>query len=75
LETSYSTTEFSGGIFAEFNIEGGTLTLMQALYFTITTMSTVGYGDHTPQTYFGRWIMIALRIFSSAAREPNEKKP
>ena len=53
--------------YAEFNIEGGTLTLMQSFYFTIITMSTVGYGDVTPQTYFGRWIailtiMIALGI-------------
>ncbi|GAA54184.1 potassium large conductance calcium-activated channel subfamily M alpha member 1 [Clonorchis sinensis] len=42
-----------------------------ALYFTIVTMSTVGYGDITPQTVLGRvfvslFILIALATFASA---------
>ncbi|CAL8084951.1 unnamed protein product [Calicophoron daubneyi] len=42
-----------------------------ALYFTIVTMSTVGYGDLTPKTSFGRlfvclFILVALAAFASA---------
>jgi hypothetical protein len=47
--------------YAEFNVDrydGKTLTLMESFYFTIITMSTVGYGDITPKTFFGRWIVV-----------------
>ncbi|KAA3681869.1 potassium large conductance calcium-activated channel subfamily M alpha member 1 [Paragonimus westermani] len=47
------------------------ITYTNALYFTIVTMSTVGYGDITPQTVLGRvyislFILIALATFASA---------
>nr|CAH8862930.1 unnamed protein product [Trichobilharzia regenti] len=45
-----------------------------SLYFTIVTMSTVGYGDIVPQTYLGRafislFILFALATFASAIPE------
>jgi voltage-gated potassium channel len=38
------------------------LTLLDAFYMTITTITTVGYGDITPQTYHGRIFTIGLII-------------
>ncbi|CAH8573641.1 unnamed protein product [Heterobilharzia americana] len=45
-----------------------------SLYFTIVTMSTVGYGDIVPQTHLGRvfislFILFALATFASAIPE------
>ncbi|THD22129.1 KCMA1 [Fasciola hepatica] len=45
-----------------------------ALYFTIVTMSTVGYGDITPVTFLGKcfvclFILFALATFASAIPE------
>lgn len=34
-----------------------------AIYFSIVTMATVGYGDITPITMYGRWITVLI-IFS-----------
>ncbi|CAH8647106.1 unnamed protein product [Dicrocoelium dendriticum] len=47
------------------------ITYVNSLYFTIVTMSTVGYGDFTPQTPLGRayvifFILVALATFASA---------
>lgn len=52
--------------YAEFNSERSNrdLTLMQSFYFIIITMSTVGYGDVTPTTYFGRWIVILTIVIA-----------
>jgi voltage-gated potassium channel len=36
------------------------LTLLEAFYMTITTITTVGYGDITPQTFQGRIFTIGL---------------
>jgi len=36
--------------------------LGQAVYFTFTTLSTVGYGDVVPRTVAGRWVAIALMV-------------
>lgn len=38
-------------------------TFIEALYFSIVTLSTVGYGDIVPMTYFAR-IVVALQIVS-----------
>lgn len=38
------------------------LTLMDALYLTVTTISTVGYGDITPKTIAGRAFTLVLII-------------
>ncbi|VEL34292.1 unnamed protein product [Protopolystoma xenopodis] len=50
------------------------LTYMQSLYYCLVTMSTVGYGDVTPQTVLGRafaclFILFALATFASAIPE------
>ena len=34
-----------------------------SIYFTITTLTTVGYGDLTPKTYYGRLFTIFYMIF------------
>lgn len=34
-----------------------------SIYFTVTTLTTVGYGDLTPKTYFGRLFTIFYMIF------------
>eukprot|EP00736_Rhodelphis_marinus_P002772 Rmarinus@m.10023 len=41
-------------------------TFGQALYFTIVTMSTVGYGDFTPVTILGKIFMCSMIIISIA---------
>ncbi len=38
------------------------VTLAQASYFTVVTMSTVGYGDITPKTDDARWFVISLIV-------------
>ncbi len=38
------------------------LPLREALYLTITTLSTVGYGDVVPHTPTGRWLAIGLIV-------------
>jgi voltage-gated potassium channel len=38
------------------------LTLLEAFYMTITTITTVGYGDITPQTFRGKIFTIGLII-------------
>jgi len=37
---------------------------LNALWMTIVTMTTVGYGSVTPHTYFGRGIMTATSLIS-----------
>ena len=34
-----------------------------SLYFTITTLTTVGYGDLTPQTFYGRLFTMFYMVF------------
>ncbi|MFC4735987.1 potassium channel family protein [Bacillus daqingensis] len=38
------------------NVEG--LSILDALYFSVITLATVGYGDFTPQTDFGKIFTI-----------------
>jgi len=39
--------------------------LTDALWFTIITMTTVGYGDYYPRTTFGRLIDIVLVVWGT----------
>lgn len=36
-----------------------------AIYFTIITMTSVGYGDMLPNTYVGRGIALCMAIFGA----------
>lgn len=35
-------------------------TYADAVYFSIVTMATVGYGDITPKTEYGRWVTVLI---------------
>ena len=56
----------SSGIMFEMDAIDGVKTfptLLDAVYFTVSTISTVGFGDFTPQTALGKLLTIAI-IFS-----------
>lgn len=47
----------------EGDIPGGTIdTMFDAIYWSMVTLSTVGYGDITPQTLEGRMVAFALIV-------------
>jgi voltage-gated potassium channel len=48
------------GVVGFWYLEG--LTLFEAFYMTTTTITTVGYGDITPQTFYGRLFTAVLVI-------------
>ena len=39
---------------------------MDALYFSVVTVSTVGYGDLTPSSSVGKWIDVVYMFFGIA---------
>ncbi len=43
------------------------LGVWDAIYWTLVTISTVGYGDKTPKTHFGRLIALVLIVFGYVA--------
>ncbi len=43
------------------------LGVWDAVYWTLVTISTVGYGDKTPKTHFGRVIALVLIVFGYVA--------
>ncbi len=49
------------GVLSYVLLEG--LSVTDAVYLVVTTVSTVGYGDITPKTVAGRWFTILLIIF------------
>lgn len=52
-------TFLSGTIFYN-QVEG--LRIIDALYFSVVTLTTVGYGDFTPQTDFGKIFTIIYTL-------------
>jgi voltage-gated potassium channel Kch len=36
--------------------------LGQALWFSVTTVTTVGYGDYVPESAAGKWVAAALML-------------
>lgn len=43
-------------------IEGQTTTILDAFYYTLVTISTVGYGDIAPQTQAGKMLSIVIIV-------------
>lgn len=86
LLLSLLTTGFASVYFA-MNHDGSQIegldTRVDGLYFTVTTLSTVGYGDLVPLTQAARvvatfqmlfdliFIALAVRVFTTAARRRN----
>ena len=46
-------------------------TLPQALWFAVTTVSTVGYGDYVPESGAGRIVAAALML-TGLATDPDD---
>ena len=79
LRTGFADPTFRGTVqLALVLILAGTLsyagvehwTLFHSLYFSVTTLTTVGYGDFTPQTEVGRaftivYVLIGLGVVLS----------
>ncbi len=42
-------------------------TIINTTYFSIITISTIGYGDYSPETPLGKALMIAISFFSIGA--------
>jgi len=51
----------SMGTFVYFSIEGWTY--LDSLYFTVVTVTTIGYGDLAPQTEIGKIFTIFFSFF------------
>ena len=56
--------EVTGDPWNEFNNRRSDLEFQDYMYFIIVTVSTVGYGDVSPQTEAGRFFIIVLIILS-----------
>ncbi|KAJ3330216.1 potassium channel, sub T, member 2 [Blyttiomyces sp. JEL0837] len=49
---------------SKFSDAGSDLTLMQCFYFIVVTLATVGYGDVTPKTVPGQFIVVIIILVS-----------
>lgn len=46
-----------------FIIERGAWNFWESVYFTVISASTVGYGDHAPDTVLGKWVSVVWLPF------------
>jgi len=49
----------------EFSEKNNQSILFNAVYFTMITMTTVGYGDVSPQTYLGKTIVMFTAVWGT----------
>ena len=56
---------FMSAIFFFGDAEEGEMAPLEAIYFAVVTMSTVGYGDITPKSDQTRIFTIFIMVFSS----------
>ncbi|MDU8944274.1 potassium channel family protein [Ovoidimarina sediminis] len=66
----FTFTLIAGATIAFWLVEGWPL--IDAAFFAVVTISTVGYGDLTPETTFGKiicivYIMVGLGVFVASA--------
>lgn len=53
----------TSGVFSLFaGTAAGYQGYVDALYFTVTTLTTTGYGDITPETTFGKLVSVAIMV-------------
>jgi voltage-gated potassium channel Kch len=68
---SYGVTAISGCKNDSFeeckNTGGGTKGWLDALYFSVVTVTTVGFGDYTQLSRIGRWVGIVWMVIGAAA--------
>merc|ERR1712060_291981 len=43
--------------------KGATKSVYEAFYFSVITLTTVGFGDFTPESRVGRWVGIVWMMF------------
>ncbi|CAK0906483.1 unnamed protein product [Prorocentrum cordatum] len=68
---SYGETELAGCDDTDYGTcvetKGATKSMSEAFYFSVITLTTVGFGDFTPESRVGRWVGIAWMIFGVGA--------
>merc|ERR1711871_1893695 len=60
FEPCFAHPDFAGGELCEFQDAFG------ALYFMIITVTTVGYGDQIPNTFYGKVIAVVAALIGAA---------
>jgi|Cyp1metagenome_2_1107374.scaffolds.fasta_scaffold59309_4 hypothetical protein len=62
---SYGFTQIEGCVVERCAETGGNeKTLVDAVYMAIISFSTVGFGDYTPDTKAGNWLVASVFVFS-----------
>lgn len=66
---SYGATQIEGCVEGEkCPATGGAVkTWIDSFYMSVVTLTTVGFGDHSPKSYYGRWFGIFWMLFGVVA--------